>query len=129
MAFYTVASGRLKVSSVQLLVPATVTGALLAAGITLLQDAPWPPPDAWPAALYAGVGPMAAGYSLWTYAMSRGGAERLSPIGYATPLLSTALLVLMGRPFGALTAAGAALILVSSTGVLVNDRLSHRRGQ
>jgi drug/metabolite transporter (DMT)-like permease len=122
MAFFTVASGRRAASTVQLLVPATIVGTVTAGMATLVQAEPWPPVTAWPAAIYVGVGPMAIGYGLWTYAMSAGGAERLSPIGYATPLLSTGLLMIAGRPFGALTVVGAALILICSVGVLANDR-------
>lgn len=69
---------------------------------------------------------MAAGYGLWTYAMAGGGADRLSPIGYATPLLSTMVLIATGRPFTTQMLVGAALILVCSLGVLLNDRTARR---
>lgn len=56
-----------------------------------------------------GLGPMAAGYALWTRAMSGGGADRLSPLGYATPLLSTTILLATGAPAGLSTLAGVGL--------------------
>lgn len=125
MAFYTVAAARSAVSVTGLLVPATVVGATGGAIATVVSGDPWPPASAWLPAVYIGIGPMAAGYALWTYAMSHGGADRLSPIGYATPLLSTAILIATGRPFTTTTLIGAALVLTCSIGVLVNDRRSH----
>jgi drug/metabolite transporter (DMT)-like permease len=80
-------------------------------------------PGSWVASVYAGVGPMAGGFLLWGLAMSGGRANRLAPLGYATPLLSTALLVLFGETTlqpGALL--GALLVLVCSIGVLAIDR-------
>lgn len=70
---------------------------------------------------------MAAGYALWTRAMSGEGASRLSPLGYAAPLLSTILLTATGRSFTSATITGATLILACSIGVLVNDRLASHR--
>lgn len=122
MALYTVAAARTATSVTGLLLPASVIGTVIAAVATTVSARPWPPISAWLPAVYIGVGPMAAGYALWTYAMSRGGADRLSPIGYATPLLSTGILIATGRPFGTTTLFGAALILLCSVGVLVNDR-------
>lgn len=127
MAFYTVASGRLNASAASLLLPATVTGAAIAGIAAACVGQHWPPPSAWLPAVYIGAGPMAAGYALWTRAMSGEGATRLSPLGYATPLLSTILLMAAGRSFTAATVIGAALILTCSIGVLVNDRLARRR--
>jgi drug/metabolite transporter (DMT)-like permease len=66
---------------------------------------------------------MAGGFFLWSRAMSGGGAERLAPLGYATPLLSTVLLVFFGEAFTFYTLLGASLVLVCSVGVLVVDRV------
>jgi len=92
MAFYTVAAGRIDAPVTDLMLPATTIGTVLALAGSLLQETPWPSVGQWWPAVYIGIGPMAVGYGLWTYAMADRRAERLAPIGYATPLLSTLLL-------------------------------------
>lgn len=128
MAFYTVASERLEAPVTGLLVPAAVTGAAVAGIASAWNGQPWPPMTAWVPAVYIGAGPMTAGYVLWTRAMSGDGATRLSPLGYATPLLSTMLLIATGQSFTSTTIAGATLILACSIGVLIKDRLTRSRG-
>jgi drug/metabolite transporter (DMT)-like permease len=68
---------------------------------------------------------MAGGFLLWSWAMSGEGAKRLTPLGYATPLLSTVLLLLFGEMFTSGTLLGAVLVLICSIGVLVVDRREH----
>jgi drug/metabolite transporter (DMT)-like permease len=65
---------------------------------------------------------VAGGFLLWSVAMSGDGAKTLAPLGYATPLLSTALLLLFGETLGPGALLGSALVLVSSIGVLIMDR-------
>ena len=127
MAFYSLASGRLRVSTFDMLIPATVAGALIAGGLSLARGETWPAFGDWAGAIYIGLGPMAAGYALWTYAMADGRADRLIPLSYLTPLLSTVLLLATGQPFTSRTLLGAALILLCSTGVLLNQWLYSRR--
>lgn len=125
MAFYTVAAGRLRAPAVGLLAPAALTGAVIAGIATFWSGQPWPAPATWLPAVYIGAGPMAAGYVLWTRTMSGEGASRLSPLGYAAPLLSTILLIATGRSFTSATITGAALILTCSIGVIVNDHMAN----
>lgn len=127
MAFYTVAAGRIDASVTDLLLPATIVGTVAAATASLFEEASWPGLGQWWPAVYIGIGPMAAGYGLWTYAMADHRAERLGPIGYATPLLSTVLLLATGQPFTIAILVGAALILACSAGVLINERIAQRR--
>ena len=122
MAVYTVATSRIHLAATDLLLPAAVVGVLVAAVLTASTSSPWPQPVGWVAAGYIGLGPMAAGYGLWTLAMSNGGAERLAPLGYATPLLSTMLLLATGSPATATTLVGIFLVLVCSIGVLATQR-------
>jgi len=126
MAFYTVSAGRITASVADLLLPATTVGAILATLGSLFQGIPMPPVGQWWSAIYIGLGPMAAGYGLWTYAMAERRADRLSPLGYLTPLLSTMLLLVTGQPFTTPTLIGAALILVCSAGVLANERIAQK---
>ena len=123
MTFYTVISGRMRVSADTVLLPATVFGMVSSLTLCFAGLAPWlwtsASPGAWAASVYAGVGPMAGGFLLWSRAMSGDGAKSLAPLGYATPLLSTTLLVLAGETFTSGALLGAALVLVCSIGVLI----------
>lgn len=126
MAFYTVMSGRSRAPVDTFLLPATTFGMGFALALCLTGLAPWmwtsAGVGAWVASAYAGVGPMAAGFWLWSRAMSGGGAKRLAPLGYATPLASTGLLLLSGETFTSGALLGALLVLLCSIGVLVIDR-------
>jgi drug/metabolite transporter (DMT)-like permease len=126
MAFYTVMSGRSRAPVDTFLLPATAFGMVIALALCLTGFAPraWTSAGvgAWMASVYAGVGPMAGGFWLWSRAMSGGGAKRLAPLGYATPLASTVLLLLSGKTFTSGTLLGALLVLACSIGVLVMDR-------
>ena len=122
MAVYTVATSRIHLAATDLLLPAAVVGVLAAAVLTASTSSPWPQPVGWVAAGYIGLGPMAGGYGLWTLAMSDGGAERLAPLGYVAPLLSTMLLLATGSPATATTLVGIFLVLVCSIGVLATQR-------
>jgi len=124
MAFYSIAAARFTVPADRVLVPATSIGAVAALALALIRGSEWPAPAAWLPAVYIGLGPMAAGFWLWTRAMAGEGAARLTPIGYATPLLSTALLVGSGESFTARTLVGAALVLACTIGVLAAERLA-----
>ncbi|MBA3293870.1 MAG: EamA family transporter [Geodermatophilaceae bacterium] len=129
MAIYTLgASRRPTTTSSSVLIPATLAGAAAAVVLTALGDGPAPTVTGVVAAAYLGLGPMAAGYALWTRAMTGGGAERLSPLGYATPLLSTVLLLATGADAGQRTFLGAGLVLGCSVGVLAYDRHATRSG-
>jgi drug/metabolite transporter (DMT)-like permease len=125
MAFFTVMSGRSRVPADTSLLLATAFGMVFALALCVTGFAPWlwssVSLGAWVASVYAGVGPMAGGFLLWSVAMSGGGATRLAPLGYATPLLSTVLLLLFGETFTSTTLFGALLILVCSIGVLMID--------
>jgi drug/metabolite transporter (DMT)-like permease len=129
MTFYTVMSGRSRAPVDTFLLPAAVFGMIFALTLCVTGFAPWiwapVSLDAWVASVYAGVGPMAGGFMLWSLAMSGGGAKRLAPLGYATPLLSTVLLLLFGETFTSNTLFGALLVLVCSIGVLMMDRKEH----
>ncbi|MFO1322440.1 MAG: DMT family transporter [Burkholderiales bacterium] len=70
-----------------------------------------------------GLGPMGAAFYLWDVAMKRGDPRVIGVLAYATPLLSTALLlVVTQRPLtvslalAALMIAGAALLAVTASG-------------
>lgn len=126
MAFYTLRSGRLAGQVGALLLPAMLVGAGAAALLVAVRSGPVPSVGGVAAAAYLGAGPMAAGYGLWTRAMADGGATRLAALGYATPMLSTALLLATGAPATTTTLVGVGIVLFASVGVLAVDR-AHRR--
>jgi drug/metabolite transporter (DMT)-like permease len=88
----------------------------------VVGSGPWPSTSGVLTAAYIGLAPMAAGYALWTRAMAHGGAERLAPLGYATPLLSTVVLLVTGAPATGSTLVGVGLVLACSIGVLAHER-------
>ena len=98
-AFYSLASSKME------LVPTdTVTGfCLVTALLSLLahfafETTVWPETAAqWLALIGLGLGPVGAAFYLWDYGMKAGDIKKIGFASYATPVLSTGLLVLMGE--------------------------------
>jgi drug/metabolite transporter (DMT)-like permease len=61
----------------------------------------WPQGWQWAAIVVLGLGPVGLAFYLWDHGMKRGDIRALGALSYATPLLSTVLLILFGG--GALT--------------------------
>lgn len=72
--------------------------AALAAAVSLLFEAPsWPViPGEWVALVTLGLGPAGASFLLWDRGVKAGDLPLLAAVAYATPLVSTALLVAAG---------------------------------
>jgi drug/metabolite transporter (DMT)-like permease len=96
MAFYTVAAGYVRPTMTRSLLPAISTGAVLFLGVALARSTRWPSWGDLLQPIYLGCIPMAAGYTLWTYANARGQPARIAALGYLTPALSTIALVAVG---------------------------------
>ncbi len=63
----------------------------------LFERTVWPAsPTAWLAVLALGIGPTGGAFYLWDHAVKRGDIRALGALSYATPILSTALLILCG---------------------------------
>lgn len=127
MAFYSLGSGRSRVPALDAMVCGAVIGMLASVALVLGGGgASWTPTWAWLGAAYIGLGPCAAGYAAWSAAMARSGG-RLAPMGYATPLLSTIVLLAAGQPVsGAGAVVGGALIAVCTVGVVASAQLQGR---
>ena len=70
--------------------------------------------DAWLLALL-GLGPMGGAFYLWDIAMKRGDPRVIGVLAYATPLLSTALLlVVTGRAMTPALAAATLLVVIAA---------------
>lgn len=95
---YSVASRLLAaVPSESLAVSCLVTAALAFACSHLLET--WTPPaspGAWMALLTLGAGPVGAAFLLWDIGMKQGDTSLLGVLAYASPVLSTGLLILLG---------------------------------
>jgi len=63
----------------------------------LFERTVWPQgTTAWLAVLALGVGPTGGAFYLWDHAVKRGDIRALGALSYATPILSTALLIVLG---------------------------------
>ncbi len=113
MAAYSMGIARIRQSPADALIPASFFGLVgmgvwwaASSGASLTVNSVF-------AAFYLGLGPMGLGYVLWSYAMKTGQVGPLSTLGYATPVLSTLLLVLSGEFLSWSAAVGCALIVIS----------------
>jgi drug/metabolite transporter (DMT)-like permease len=104
----------------------TVAALLSLACHLLFEHTVWPAsPAAWLAVLALGIGPTGGAFYLWDHAVKRGDIRALGAFSYATPILSTALLILCGLapPTGALLIAA---LLVTVGAVLASRDLWKR---
>ena len=95
---YSVASRLLaEVPSESIAVSCLATSALAAACSFAFET--WTPPadaNAWTALIALGAGPVGAAFLLWDIGMKRGNVPLLGVLSYASPVLSTGLLVVIG---------------------------------
>lgn len=88
----------------------------------------WPSPMEWGALLLMGAGPTGLAFFVWDVGMKRGNIKALGGLSYATPLLSTLLLILAGRARPSMELALACLFIVGGA-VLASRDLWGQRGQ
>jgi drug/metabolite transporter (DMT)-like permease len=120
MAAYTLTAGRSGARTTDLLLVGTGAGALGTTPFALLQSSPWSPLWAVLLSLGIGVAMLAMGYALWTHAMAHPLGERLAPAAYATPLLSTGLLLAAGQRLSLVGLLGCGLIVLCAAGVVLD---------
>ena len=118
-AAYSVMSRRLKAVPTDAVAGFCAATALLAAIVhVLVETTVWPETAMqWLAIIALGVGPVGAAFFTWDIGMKRGDIRVLGAASYATPLLSTAFLILAGYAaasanivFAAILIAGGGLI-------------------
>ena len=121
---YSVLSRRFGETPTDAIASFCVASALLSLAAHLVfERTVWPAtPVAWLAVLALGVGPAGAAFYLWDHAVKRGDIRALGALSYATPILSTALLMLLGlaAPTGTLIVAA---LLVTGGAVLASRDL------
>jgi drug/metabolite transporter (DMT)-like permease len=91
----------------------------------LFEDTVWPQTSAqWLAVIALGIGPVGAAFYTWDIGMKRGDIRIIGAAAYATPLLSTAFLILAGYAETATTLVVAALLIAGGGLIAAKDMLT-----
>jgi drug/metabolite transporter (DMT)-like permease len=127
-AAYSVMSRRLQAVPTDAVAGFCLATALLAAlAHGLLEVTVWPETLAqWLAVIALGVGPVGAAFYAWDIGMKRGDIRVLGAVSYATPLLSTAFLILAGFAKPSANIAIAA-VLIAGGGLLAARGMTGKR--
>jgi drug/metabolite transporter (DMT)-like permease len=127
-ATYSVMSRRFKSVPTDAVAGFCLVTALLAALMhALVEDTVWPETiEQWLAVIALGIGPVGAAFYTWDVGMKSGDIRVLGAASYATPLLSTAFLILAG--FAKPTAGIAiAAVLIAGGGLIAAKDMFRKR--
>lgn len=92
----------------------------------LFEETVWPADGfAWLVIIAMGVGPVGLAFFVWDHGVKRGDIQTLGALSYATPLLSTGLLILAGRAMLSWPVVGACILIVGGA-VVASRRLARR---
>jgi drug/metabolite transporter (DMT)-like permease len=127
-AAYSVMSRKLKSVPTDAVAGFCLVTALLATLVHgLVEDTLWPDtPAQWLAIAALGVGPVGAAFYAWDIGMKRGDIRVLGAASYATPLLSTAFLMLAGYAKPSANIAIAAVLIAGGGLIAAKDMLRKR---
>jgi drug/metabolite transporter (DMT)-like permease len=118
-AAYSVMSRKLKAVPTDAVAGFCLATALLATLVhKMVEVTVWPEtPGQWLAIIALGVGPVGAAFYAWDIGMKRGDIRVLGAASYATPLLSTAFLIMAGfaKPSGTIAIAA---VLIAGGGLI-----------
>jgi len=115
-ALYSLLSKRLAIPTTAIGGLCVVSG-LASIGISRVVEGPIAPRLAtlngidWACLAAIALGPLGAAFFAWDAALKRGDARIIGVLAYLTPLLSTLLLIAVGRPFHLATAVAMVLIV------------------
>jgi len=128
-ATYSVLSRRLKGVPTDAVAGFCLATAVLAAVMHFaVESTVWPQTSLqWLAVIGLGVGPVGAAFYTWDIGMKRGDIRVLGAASYATPLLSTAFLILAGFAKASANIALAALLIAGGGLVAAKDMFRLRR--
>ncbi|MBV9461557.1 MAG: EamA family transporter, partial [Bradyrhizobium sp.] len=128
-ATYSVLSRRLKSVPTDAVAGFCAVTALLAAlAHSFVETTVWPEtPLQWAAIIALGVGPVGAAFYAWDIGMKRGDIRVLGAASYATPLLSTMFLILVGFAKASANLALAA-VLIAGGGLIAAKDMVWKRG-
>jgi drug/metabolite transporter (DMT)-like permease len=127
-ASYSVMSRRLKAVPTDAVAGFCLATALLAALMhALLEKTIWPETiTQWLAIVALGLGPVGAAFYAWDIGMKRGDIRVLGAASYATPLLSTAFLILAGFAKASANIAIAAVLIAGGGLIAAKDMFRKR---
>jgi drug/metabolite transporter (DMT)-like permease len=127
-ATYSVLSRRLKSVPTDAVAGFCAATALLAAIVHALVEATvWPATMLqWLSVIALGVGPVGAAFYAWDIGMKRGDIRVLGAASYATPLLSTAFLILAGFAKPSTNIAIAAVLIAGGGLIAARDMVWRR---
>jgi drug/metabolite transporter (DMT)-like permease len=127
-AAYSVLSRRLKSVPTDAVAGFCAVTALLAALVhALVETTVWPETALqWAAITALGVGPVGAAFYAWDIGMKRGDIRVLGAASYATPLLSTAFLILAGFAKASANIALAAILIAGGGLIAAKDMVWKR---
>src|SRR6201985_1991059 len=122
-AAYSVMSRKLKAVPTDAVAGFCFATALLAASVhSLVETTVWPETTSqWLAVAALGIGPVGAAFYAWDIGMKRGDIRVLGAASYATPLLSTAFLILAGYAEASANIALAALLIAGGGLIAAKD--------
>jgi drug/metabolite transporter (DMT)-like permease len=93
----------------------------------LIEQTVWPQTSPqWLAVIALGIGPVGAAFYTWDIGMKRGDIRVIGAAAYATPLLSTAFLILAGYAQAATTLVVAAILIAGGGLIAAKDLLIRR---
>jgi len=127
-AAYSVMSRRLKAVPTDAVAGFCLATALLAALVhVMVETTVWPETlGQWLAVAALGIGPVGAAFFTWDIGMKRGDIRVLGAASYATPLLSTAFLILAGFAKPSVTIAIAAVLIAGGGLIAAKDMVWKR---
>jgi len=122
-AAYSVMSRKLKAVPTDAVAGFCLATAILAALVHgMVETTVWPETSGqWLAIMALGVGPVGAAFFTWDIGMKRGDIRVLGAASYATPLLSTAFLILAGFATASATIAIAAILIAGGGLIAAKD--------
>jgi drug/metabolite transporter (DMT)-like permease len=128
-AAYSVMSRKLKAVPTDAVAGFCLATALLAALVhVMVETTVWPETiGQWLAIVALGVGPVGAAFFVWDIGMKRGDIRVLGAASYATPLLSTAFLILAGFAQPTATIAIAAVLVAGGGLIAAKDMVWRKR--
>jgi drug/metabolite transporter (DMT)-like permease len=104
-----------------------VTALLAALVHGMVETTVWPETvGQWLAIVALGIGPVGAAFFTWDIGMKRGDIRVLGAASYATPLLSTAFLILAGFATASATIAIAAILIAGGGLIAAKDMVWKR---
>jgi drug/metabolite transporter (DMT)-like permease len=127
-ASYSVMSRRLKAVPTDAVAGFCLVTAVLAGIVhVLVEKTVWPETAGqWLAIIALGIGPVGAAFFTWDIGMKRGDIRVLGAASYATPLLSTAFLILAGFAKPTATIAVAAILIAGGGLIAAKDMFRKR---